>query len=138
MDRHARGSERARVIGDRPSPGVRLLDRGAKGAEARGLRCLRGRHFLTFDGRHDSAALDPFQRVHDRHHRHDRPLRPLGRRRHDRPDQLGAHGRPRRVVDQDEGSVIVTRAGQCPETGDHRVGARVAAGDDEAAIIGGF
>ena len=52
-------------------------------------------------------------------------------------DELRRDGRAGRVVDEDERVVVVAGAGERPEAGDHRVGSRVASGDDEAAILTG-
>ena len=72
VDGHAGGCEGAGVIGDRASPGVRLLDRGAQRPEAGGLRRLGGNDLLSFDRCDHALAAHALQGVDDRHDRHDR------------------------------------------------------------------
>ena len=137
VDRHAGRREGAGVIGDRPSPGVRLLDRGAERAEARGLRRLRGHDLVALDRCDHPLAADALQGVDDRDDRHDGTAPPRGPPRHDGRDQLRRDRRAGRVVDEDERLVSVAGAGQRPQARDHRVGSRVAAGNDEAATLAG-
>ena len=137
MDRHSRGRQRARVVGHLPAPGVRLLDRGAKRAEPRGLRRLGRGHLVTLDRRHDTVAPDALQGVDDRHHRHHGAL--------DSPTAAAA------AIASTSSTLTAGRAASCtrtsvasswpasgqrPQAGDHRVGPRLATGNDQAASIG--
>ena len=136
VDGHAGRGEGAGVIGDRASPGVRLLDRGAQRAEAGGLRRLGGHDLFALDRCDHPLAAHALQGVDDRDDRHDRTVH-LAAGPYDCRDELRRDRRTGRVVNEDERLVVVAGAGEGPEAGDHRVRPGVASGDDEAASLTG-
>ena len=101
VDGHACRREGAGVIGDRASPGVRLLDRGTERAEARGLRRLGGHDLVALDRCDHPLAADALQGVDDRDDRHDGTA-PVAARLDDGRDQLRRDRRAGGVVDDDE------------------------------------
>ena len=71
VNRHARGREGARVIGDRPAPGVSLLDGRPERAEPRRLRGLGAGDLVALDRADHPRVADSLQRVDHRDDRHD-------------------------------------------------------------------
>ena len=134
VDGHAGRREGAGVIGDRASPGVRLLDRGAQRPEAGGLRRLGGHDLLALDRCDHALAAHALQGVDDRHDRHDGTAH-LAAGPDDGRHQLRRDRRAGRVVNEDERVVVVAGAGEGPEAGDHRVRPGFASRDDEAASL---
>ena len=107
--RHPGSGKGSAIVGDRPAPGVRLLDCRPQGTEARGLGRLRGRDLVALDRGDDALVPYPLEGVDDRDDGDDRSVE-RRRRIGDARDELWRNGGTRSVVDEHEG--VVRQAGR--------------------------